>query len=238
MSKLSVFLNKVFKKPPSAPTASQSPVVPIPPTTENLDLAGRIVKAMEDRKYVVSKNPGELNIVYLEGVDLDGDKNDNEPDKYNDVRMLIEFVGGKAVIKKAWVATTEPGSDYTENPVNVGGAARIAFGQYRAWQVGMHRGNHEAWIQTGGKVTVCRDLNKDYDRQGDKLDTGMFGINQHGGYDSKSRVGRSSAGCLVTPMMKDQAEFMAITKKDPRYVANHEYISYATIMPAAWVVDE
>ena len=51
-------------------------------------------------------------------------------------------------------------------------------------------------MQTGGQVTVCRDLNKDGQRTGDKRQTGEFGINQHWGYDLPE-VEKASAGCLV-----------------------------------------
>ena len=52
---------------------------------------------------------------------------------------MIGFEGDKPVILGKWLATTEPGAYYTEHPVNPAGAARIEFGQYQAWRVGMHR---------------------------------------------------------------------------------------------------
>jgi hypothetical protein len=70
--------------------------------------------------------------------------------------------------------------------MNPQGAARIAFGQYTAWQVGRHgtSDRHEALVQVV-EVKVHRDLNKDMQRTGDtkgtaqadRTDTGLFGIN-------------------------------------------------------------
>ena len=79
--------------------------------------------------------------------------NADEANKWNDLRLLIRFEGG------------EPGSRRVGGDDGAGaildrksdepvGAARIEFGQYRAWQVGMHRNNHEALVQTGGDVTI------------------------------------------------------------------------------------
>jgi hypothetical protein len=78
------------------------------------------------------------------------------------LRMVIAVEkGGKATVLGNWEATTEPGRHYTEvkllNPL---GAARIAFGQYRAWKVGIHRNDHEALRQTRD-ITVYRDANRD-----------------------------------------------------------------------------
>ena len=123
------------------------------------------------------------------------------------------------------------------NPTNPRGAARIEFGQYDAWQVGMHRGNHEALVQTGGEVTVCRDLNKDGVRTGDKRDTGSFGINQHWGYDLPE-VDRASAGCLVGQSKTGHKDFMAIVKSDPRYKANRKYVFSTAVLPESDVLAE
>ena len=126
---------------------------------------------MRRKGYILDTQPGEINIVYVEGLNEDGTINDDASDKWNDLRVVIGFEGDKPVILGKWRATTEPGGYYTEHPVNPAGAARIEFGQYQAWRVGMHRGDHEALVQRG-KVMVCRDLNKDMIRTGDARDSG------------------------------------------------------------------
>jgi len=193
----------------------------------------RVVKAMRLHAYEVYDEPGEVNIVYIEGMDMDGTPNDNRNNVFNDLRITFEFEDGVPIITGIWDATTEPSLRWTQRPMNPKGAARIQFGQYQAWQVGIHLNNHEALVQTGGPVTVCRDLNQDFQRIGDKLDTGFFGINQHWGYDlPREDMGSSSAGCIVGRTKNGHKEFMALVKKDPRYLSNRNFIYTTTILPA------
>jgi hypothetical protein len=112
-------------------------------------------------------------------------------------------------------------------PMNPCGAARIAFGQYKSWIVGTHHAGtssaHEALVQVS-PISVHRDLNKDFKRTNDKVDTGLFAINQHWGYDApKNDLGRTSAGCLVGRTREGHKDFMALLKSDPRYRANNGY---------------
>jgi hypothetical protein len=97
----------------------------------------------------------------------------------------------------------------------------------------MHRNIQEALVQVKD-VIVCRDLNRDMERKGDAEDTGLFGINQHGGYDQPSDdIGKASAGCLVGRLMSGHRAFMEIVKSDPRYVADPKFIFRTSILPAA-----
>ena len=93
----------------------------------------------------------------------------------------------------------------------------------------------EALVQTA-PISVFRDLNEDFERQGDEKFSGLFGINQHWGYDlPKSDIGRASAGCLVGRTKGGHLAFMALCKEDPRYVASNSYRFMTTAMPAASV---
>lgn len=141
----------------------------------------------------------ECNIVYIEGVEPDTFQlNDDVINKWNDTRNIILRDG---TIPLSCRATTEPGTHYTNNPVNPSGAARIAFGQHKdAWSFGYHK-DQKALVQVG-EITVYRDFNKDGVRTGDKTDTGLFGLNQHTTSATVSGttpedVGKWSAGCLV-----------------------------------------
>ncbi|GBE91100.1 peptidoglycan-binding domain-containing protein [Nostoc cycadae] len=197
------------------------------------DIASKIVKYMLAQNYQVFTGAKEYNIVYVEGIDGDWNLNSDTPNAFNDRRIVIEVVNGTPKIVDHWQATTEPGRYYTLNPMNPGGAARIKFGQYKAWAVGLH-GNaerHEALVQVA-PITVHRDFNKDYQRTGDKLDTGLFYVNQHWGYDAPSNdIKNASAGCLVGRMRQGHREFMSIIKQDRRYVANNDYVFYTTVIP-------
>lgn len=211
------------------------PVRPDGGPEETLEIL--IAKALENRGLEIDKAKDQVNIVYIEGINEDGSPNNDEANKFNDLRCVIGFRGGNPVMLGKWQATTEPGYYYDrDHPINRDGAARIKFGQYHAWSVGIHRNNHEALIQTA-EVTVCRDLNRDMERTGDTLDTGLFGINQHGGYDQPADdIGKASAGCLVGRLMSGHRAFMEIVKGDPRYKANRNYIFKSTIFAAADIV--
>lgn len=211
--------------PPTAPTEVTGAL--------KSDLGSRVALAFKKNpSYQLETSPGRLNIVYIEGMDPDGKRNDNAPNVFNDLRILLAFEQEKPVIKGIWEATTEPGRYWTEHPMNPGGAFRIAFGQYTAWQYGEYHGA-PALIQAG-KITGYRDANKDYKRDGDKTDTGdYFGVHHHGGYNyPHDDLGRSSAGCLVGRTVAGHAEFMRILATDPRYKANRNFMFTATIFPA------
>ncbi|MBE9034743.1 peptidoglycan-binding protein [aff. Roholtiella sp. LEGE 12411] len=207
--------------------------LPKPPLKLGSDIASRIIKYMQAKSYQVFTNLREYNIVYIEGINEDWSLNSDPPNQFNDRRIVIEVVDGIPKIVNHWQATTEPGRYYTFNPMNTEGAARIKFGQYKAWAVGWH-GNadrHQALVQVA-PITVHRDFNKDFQRTGDKLDTGLFLVNQHWGYDAPANdIKNASAGCLVGRRREGHREFMAIIKQDRRYLANNDYLFYTTVIP-------
>lgn len=191
------------------------------------DFAARIAKYMLGQNYLIDEQHN--NIVYVEGVNLDGTVNADEMNQWNDLRLILTFYNGIPKIINRWQATTEPGWKYTNQPLNPNGAFRIAFGQYRAWAVGWHK-THEALVQVG-EITGYRDRNKDGFRIGDKIVVGSdFGVNQHWGYNMP-QVDGASAGCLVGQSTKGHLEFMKIVKSDPRYQANNNYVFPTTIIP-------
>ncbi|MDF5710592.1 MAG: peptidoglycan-binding protein [Nostoc sp. S4] len=207
--------------------------LPKPPLKLGNDVPSKIVKYMQAKNYQIFTNRKEYNIVYLEGVNEDWTLNKDTPNQFNDRRIVIEVVDGVPKIVNHWQATTEPGRWYTYNPMNPGGAARIKFGQYKAWAVGIHGNSepHEALVQVA-PITVHRDFNKDFQRTGDKLDTGIFAVNQHYGYDAPvNDIKNASAGCLVGRRREGHREFMAIIKQDRRYLANKNYVFYSTVIP-------
>lgn len=194
------------------------------------NLASRIVKYMQAKEYFVALGDRAYNIVYLEGGNEDGSVNNDAPNLWNDLRIVIEVptATGIPVIADCWNATSEPGDYYTQNPMNPDGAFRIAFGQYKAWLVGKHH-DHDALVQCG-EIRGYRDANKDYSRAGDRLVSGSnFGVNQHWGYDM-SEVGRASAGCLVGKTRSGHQAFMKLIKRDRRYQVSNNYVFMTTII--------
>jgi len=213
-------------------TAARFPLLP------GDDLAGRVVRAMQRQGYWFARHPACFNIVYIEGCGTDGVPNDNAPNQFNDVRLVLGVTEeGVPEVLGSWEATSEPGRDWTVNPQDPRGAARIAFGQYKAWAMGMHHaggaGAHPALVQIAD-ISVHRDLNKDFRRDGDKVFTGLFGINQHWGYDLPiDDIRNASAGCLVGRTKTGHMHFMSLIRQDIRFVASNAYRFMTTVMAAS-----
>ena len=189
--------------------------------------------------FLLYTGKGEVNIIYLEGCNLDFSLNKDAPNIFNDVRLIIQFIDKKPVITFKCKATTEPGDYYTINPMNKNGAARICMGQHlNAWSVGIHLAGkstaHEALCQVAPVVFV-RDRNKDYMRTGDIQYRDIIGLNHHGSWGHNGNVGRWSAGCLVADNMTNHREFMRICKTDPRYVNNNRFRFSAIVLDASKV---
>ena len=169
---------------------------------------------------------GGYNIVYVEGASIIANKlvvNDDAQDMWNDLRVLFSFENGRCSAKW-WVATTEPGKFYTQKPMNPSGAARIAFGQHRAWVEGKHQ-RQTALVQSS-PILLHRDLNRDGLRTGDKMELcSSCGINQHTTDGKPSTIGKWSAGCLVGQDKNGHNIFMSTLRKDFRNHKGYEYVT-------------
>ncbi len=203
-------------------------------------LASNLVAYMRTKGYEVFTLPGHFNIVYIEGINPDGTLNPDKLDGWNDLRLVIDHTAyGEPFLKINHIATTEPGAAATFSPeaAKRGGVARIAFGQYRAWQVGFHKQsrngkNHPALVQCR-PVSVHRDKNRDGLRTRDTIHIGMFGINQHStrpGF-SGDKVGMFSEGCLVGKNWEEHVgQFIPLLKTDPRFVVDSNFVFTSTII--------
>lgn len=210
------------------------------PLNLGADLASRLVRSVQAKGWWLNRHPDAMSILYVEGTDVSGAPNANEPNRFNDARFILGFAeGGRPELRGAWEGTTEPGRYWTIAPKDPRGAARIAFGQYKAWTVGTHhRGSpsaHEALVQAA-PIKVYRDLARHYVREGQPYE-GMFAINQHWGYDLPvGNLGNSSAGCLVGRTKWGHTQFMSLVKSDPRFHGNSGYRFMTAVMPAAWLL--
>lgn len=212
------------------------PVKTLPDIRPRGDWFDKVIAYMNRKGYWICRHPLGTNIVYLEGLDPDGTVNDDRPNVFNDLRVVFTVDASGRPELKSWDATTEPGTFWTMNPMHAGGAARIAFNQYKSWAVSTHMPGtasaHEALVQVAD-ITVHRDMNKDFKRTNDRTDTGLFGVNQHWGYDAqKDDIGNTSAGCLVGRTKAGHREFMALLKADPRFLANPTYKFMTAVLPA------
>jgi hypothetical protein len=213
-------------------TRSTLEKIPVPEIKLGTDLASKIIRFMLKQNYFISRSLRRYNIVYIEGASADGTPNSDTFNEWNDRRILIEISNDIPKIVGNWLATTEPGATYTFQPMNPGGAFRIAFGQYRAWTFGLHgRTQYPALVQCA-PVSGYRDQNMDGIRTGDPFVTGdYFGINQHHGWNMQL-IGEASAGCLVGQSIEAHQEFMQILRGDRRIQVNPSYVFYTTIIPA------
>ncbi|MEG4133253.1 hypothetical protein QUA41_30550 [Microcoleus sp. Pol11C1] len=169
----------------------------------DLTTSSKILNYCKSQGYPIA----DFNIIYLEGVSVNGRLNSDEPNQFNDCRCIFN---SKQCLD-IWQATTEPGYYYTDRPMNSAGAFRIAFGFHdRAWEIGWHGNSepHQALVQVG-EVAGYRDYNRDMMRPGDQKVFGCYGINQHWGYDLPSNdIGQASAGCLVGRTRSGHQQFM------------------------------
>ncbi len=164
----------------------------------------QVNKIVAELKRAEVYNP-KFNIVGLEGLAFKNGQfilTDDKPDRFNDSIVVIAYnkSTGRDEVLDAYSSTTEPGRFFTLNPMNEAGAARLAFGSYKnSYTFGTHgvKAPHFALVQCG-KLTVCRDLNKDFSRVGDRMYTGdHFAVNIHaavGSPDFEDSIERYSAG--------------------------------------------
>jgi len=202
--------------------------------TAGTRLARRLIRYMLKKGYWIARSPNMRNIVYVEGMNADGSLNKDEFNHWNDRRIVFRIApGGNPEMLVNDQATTEPGHFYTWNPLNPKGAARIAFGQYKAWVVGRHKGTQPALVQRE-KVRLHRDLNKDgFRSKTDPIVVGKtFGINQHSTRPGTppELVDSYSAGCLVGRRWAWHLSFLDIVKQDERYIQNQGYLFITTII--------
>ncbi len=128
----------------------------------------------------------------------------NQPDKFNDVRILWKPKDEEIIVSCA--ATAEPGVRAVHNRMNRNGTFAIALDTHfkECWEIGRHitrSSNQWALIQCD-TIKGYRDDNEDFIRVGDKLYTDGSGVNQHtcgssANDSAPTYVNGWSYGCLV-----------------------------------------
>ena len=149
---------------------------------------------------------------------ISGKNTDYALEQYNNSK-------GKETLK-IYPNTTNPGVYWLNHPMNKLGAAVLKPGQWvDCWRLGTHiKADHKALVQTGGKITVYRDNNKDnhYQLNENSTDTGFFGVNIHGSSRSgKSTViGKWSAGCQVFAQWAHKEAVMDVCENFKKHTDN------------------
>ena len=153
---------------------------------------------------------GELNLNMI-GIRTMNRKSNN----FDDYFCLLYQENG---IDKIWINkefTTDPGIYYLQKELLSSQGCAILYPEQHnsLWTIGMHRGKYQAFVQIN-PCKIYRDRNKDnyIDADEKSVDKGLYGINQHHGYDSIN-VGPHSAGCQVHRHPKDLIYVLDIAKK-------------------------
>lgn len=171
-----------------------------------------MIKAVMRRKgYLVFGNQAKGYDLNIFGIRT----NDNEANRFNDYLGVMYLADGQ------WncflfPGTTDPGTYWRENPMNVDGTAILVPGQYRgSHMVGEHKGYPA--LQQKTPLKVYRDADKDnvLDMDPTTIKEGMYGINIHRANKDQAsvEVNKWSAGCQV---LADPFQFeflMALAKK-------------------------
>jgi len=151
-------------------------------------------------------------------VNIIGVRNPNPVANSFDDTMLCAYKVSDQWVLKEWKVTTDAGTYWLENPLNVKGCALLVPNQYRGvYKIDKHSGRYYALCQRNGEVEVYRDDTKDQvlDFDDATKQWGYFGINIHRSnpYSESKNVDKWSAGCQVFKKVDDFNEFMTICNK-------------------------
>ncbi len=198
------------------------------PLKPESDKEKKVVAAYQKNDWYVARGVDSYNVLWIEDVGRDWVPVKGMLDAWDDMVLIwqAEHNGRVRLVEEFYQCTTEPGTRFTFNPLNVKGAARISFGQYKAWQRGLHGSGstaHQGFRQEG-RIRVHRDLNEDGLRLNDATEDGIFYCNWHGTTNSPGNVGGWSAGCSVFRYMSELRRFMSILESDRRYRLNKAYM--------------
>ena len=210
------------------------PPKPPPNPDEAHDLGSRIKRTMLEL-YPDSWFPDQ-NVVSVEGMNPNGTNNSNRVNAFDDIKMVLD--GDGRIIGGPWEGTTQPGVYWTQHPMASGGAFIISLGPQSCWTPGPYH-DRTVWRQAeDSSIYGTRDPRATYKRQGPPIKHGNIGVHHHGGYDlPRDNISNAAAGCQVIRQWKYQDEFMALTMKCPRYLADKkEYRLTATVLEAKEVL--
>lgn len=161
----------------------------------------------KSKKYQIA----EINLIGIRN------NKDQEKDVFNDNFLIWDSELDEVLELEC---TTDPGVFYTKNPLNRKGCAHLMPGFYKgAYQVGKHRG-YTALVQTGAKVRVWRDKNKNFLQDDNIEEYGYFGINIHKQSFLRDKILKASAGCQVIKDPKDFDILMTIILNSDTYKKN------------------
>lgn len=177
----------------------------------------KVIDVMRRKGYAVFTT-GKYNL------NLVGVRTDRNVTNAFDDTFLCFYRDGNAWVMHQWPCTTDPGRYWIQNGgMSPKGCAVYAPGQYRgAYQIGLHKGQYKALVQTGAPIKVFRDRNADNIYDYENPDVGFFGCNIHRSSltGTSVQVDKWSAGCQVFANINDYNTFLALAEKSRAVYGN------------------
>ena len=173
-------------------------------------LSLKVIATLRRLGYRIYEKPFELNIIGSRGLEATANAFDD--------KLYVLFKNAQHRWESySYAVTTDPGTYWLKNPMQVSGTAILKQGQYvDAYKIGLHRGQYKALVQTKS-VTVLRDYDRNavLDFSNGKESRGLFGINIHRAsiHGVTKTVGKWSAGCQVFEKNADFIHFMSLCEK-------------------------
>lgn len=177
-----------------------------------------MLKLLSEKGYVINSRPNELNIV--------GVRTDNvNSNKFDDEIYVFWKQSNGDWDGEYYPATTDPGTYWLKNPMNVDGTAILKEGQYvNTYKLGKHKGQYDALVQQK-PVTTIRDYDRNavLDFNNGNETTGIYGINIHRSSPTgtSQTVDKWSAGCQVFQNASDFKEFIKLAEKHRNLYGNN-----------------
>jgi hypothetical protein len=175
------------------------------------------IQAAVEKKGYKYFTSGVLNVNII-GI-RNSDTNGKITNKFDDTMTIAYKDNDLNWIYNEYNCTTDPGDDWTDNPMLEKGVAILKPGQYpKSHKIRLHGGKYTALGQQNN-VQVYRDANKDgvYDYNEDTVDEGLFGINIHRATalsgKTSTYIDKWSAGCQVIASNDDWHEFLNICQE-------------------------
>jgi len=175
------------------------------------------IQAAVEKKGYKYFTSGVLNVNII-GI-RNSDTNGKITNKFDDTMTISYKDNDLNWIYNEYNCTTDPGDDWTDNPMLEKGVAILKPGQYpKSHKIRLHGGKYTALGQQNN-VQVYRVANKDgvYDYNEDTVDEGLFGINIHRATALEGKtstyIDKWSAGCQVIASNDDWHEFLNICQE-------------------------
>jgi hypothetical protein len=169
----------------------------------------KIVEVFKKKNYILFEDPYRLNLFGIRN-------KETQSNTFNDLIGMVYKDYGGSWNTHLYMATTDPGKYWLQNPMNVNGTAIVVPGQYiDVFTFGTHKSTYKCLVQCA-KIKVYRDNDKDdiLDFDPITVQSGIFAIQMHRASDSHTsiQVDKWSAGCQVIASPIDFADLMEMTE--------------------------